>query len=70
MFAGVWLGRDRSPRQLAALMAAMGIASELWKIHGTGVYVNWYYPFLLLGVFVNDSGRAGPPLDDHPRASA
>jgi len=29
---------------------------QLWKIHGTGVYVNWYYPFLLLGVFAHGSG--------------
>ena len=67
MIAGAWLGRNRTPRQLAALMAAMGIASQLWKIHGTGVYVNWYYPFLLLGVFAHESGGARAASD--PRST-
>jgi hypothetical protein len=23
----------------------------MWKILGTGVYVTWYFPFLLIGFF-------------------
>jgi hypothetical protein len=45
-----FLGRGTSPAQLALLVAALGIAAQLVKVHGTGVYVAWYYPFLLLGL--------------------
>lgn len=43
--------RRASPQQLALLSGAAGILACVWKILGTGVYVNWYYPFLLLGFF-------------------
>ncbi|BCS33277.1 hypothetical protein TBR22_A25040 [Luteitalea sp. TBR-22] len=67
MVSGAWLGRGRTPRQLAALMAAMGIASQLWKIHGTGVYVNWYLPFLLIGIYGADGvpGPSAPVQETH-----
>ncbi|MGH9162362.1 MAG: hypothetical protein ACRD2X_20550 [Vicinamibacteraceae bacterium] len=55
-----FLARGRTPIQLALLTGALAIGTQLWKIHGTGLYVNWYYPFLLLGFFVRD--------DDAPRA--
>jgi hypothetical protein len=46
-----FLGRGLTPAQLALLTAALGIGAQMWKIHGTGVYVTWYYAFLLLGLF-------------------
>lgn len=54
LFAGfvIWaffLARGRTEVQLALLTGALAIGSQLWKIHGTGVYVTWYYGFLLLG---------------------
>ncbi len=44
-----FLARGRTEVQLALLTGALAIGSQLWKIHGTGVYVAWYYGFLLLG---------------------
>ena len=44
-----FLARGNTEVQLALLTGALGIGSQLWKIHGTGVYVTWYYGFLLLG---------------------
>ncbi|HYB95888.1 MAG TPA: hypothetical protein VEC39_13020 [Vicinamibacterales bacterium] len=44
-----FLARGASEVQLALLTGALAIGSQLWKIHGTGVYVTWYYGFLLLG---------------------
>ena len=51
-----FLARGNTEVQLALLTGALGIASQLWKIHGTGVYVTWYYGFLLLG-FLGHRGR-------------
>ena len=44
-----FLARGSDEVQLALLTGALGIGSQLWKVHGTGVYVTWYYGFLLLG---------------------
>lgn len=44
-----FLARGRTEVQLALLTGALAVGSQLWKIHGTGVYVTWYYGFLLLG---------------------
>lgn len=52
--------RGASVSQLALLSGALAIVAQLWKIHGTAVYVNWYYPFLLLGFF----GAAARPRQD------
>ena len=52
--------RRATPQQLALLSGASAILVEVWKILGTGVYVTWYFPFLLLGFFAY--GRA-PSLD-------
>ena len=41
--------RKATPQQLALLSAASAILAVTWKILGTGVYVTWYYPFLLIG---------------------
>jgi hypothetical protein len=53
-----FLARGISPPQLALLTAALAIGAQMWKIHGTGVYVTWYYPFLLLGLFAGGAGAA------------
>jgi len=44
-----FVARGRTEVQLALLTGALAIGTQLWKIHGTGVYVAWYYGFLLLG---------------------
>jgi hypothetical protein len=44
-----FLARGRTEVQLALLTGALAIAAQLWKVHGGGVYVAWYYGFLLLG---------------------
>jgi hypothetical protein len=50
--AGFWIvRRRRSAQQLALAIAAVAIAASLLKIHSTGTYVEWSYPFLLLGFF-------------------
>jgi hypothetical protein len=63
-----FLARGRGELQLALLTGALGIGSQLWKIHGTGVYVTWYLGFLLLG-FLGHQGRAltaeTRPADTH-----
>lgn len=48
--------RRATPQQLALLSGAAGILVGVWKILGTGVYVTWYFAFLLLGFFAY--GRA------------
>jgi hypothetical protein len=55
-----FLARGRTEVQLALLTGALAIGSQLWKIHGTGVYVAWYYGFLLLGFLGH---RATPDKD-------
>ena len=53
-----FLARGHTEVQLALLTGALAIGSQLWKIHGTGVYVAWYYGFLLLG-FLGSQGTRG-----------
>src|SRR6478735_5374999 len=59
-----FLARNRSMSQLALITGAIGILAQWSKIHGTGVYVNWYYPFFLIGLFaarpMSRSGIAAP----------
>jgi len=45
-----FVARRTTPAQLALITATIGIIAQWSKIHGTGVYVNWYYPFLLIGL--------------------
>jgi hypothetical protein len=45
------MARGRTVPQLAFLTAALAIAVQLWKSHAGGTYVEWYYPFLLIGLF-------------------
>jgi len=51
------LARRRAAPALALLTAAVVIGANLLKIHPTGTYVAWYYPFLLIGFLASD--RAG-----------
>jgi hypothetical protein len=52
-----FFARRRTPQQLALITGALAIVAEWSKIHATGVYVNWYYPFLLLGLFAASATR-------------
>jgi hypothetical protein len=54
--ASVGLARGASASRLALLTAAIAIAFSVVKIHATGTYVAWAYPFLLIGIFAS-SGR-------------
>jgi hypothetical protein len=57
-----FLARGRSEVQLALLTGALAIGSQLWKTHGTGVYVTWYYGFLLLG-FLGHANVTGTDIE-------
>ena len=54
-----WSREDRTPAQLALIVAAVAMGAELWKIHATATYVTWYYPFLLLGFLCDEPARVG-----------
>ncbi|HSL21839.1 MAG TPA: hypothetical protein VK886_09895 [Vicinamibacterales bacterium] len=58
------IARRRTPQMLALISAAVVIGATLVKIHPTAGYVAWFYPFLLLGLFLpaaQRSARAGTP---------
>lgn len=55
-----FVARKTTPTQLALLTATIGIIAQWSKIHGTGVYVNWYYPFLLIGLLAARPRSASP----------
>jgi hypothetical protein len=57
-----FLARGKTAVQLALLTGALGIGTQLWKVHGTGVYVTWYLGFLLIGFL----GHGGRPLKAEP----
>jgi len=44
------LARNVGPVGLALLIASAAMGANLWRIPGTGSYMSWYYPFLLIGV--------------------
>jgi hypothetical protein len=48
--AAFFLARQRTWIELALLLASLAAALQLWKTHAAGTYVEWYYPFLLLGL--------------------
>lgn len=50
--------RGATPQQLALLSAAAAMLAVTWKILGTGVYVTWYFPFLLIGFFASGKDAA------------
>ena len=60
--ASFWLARRTRPAQLALVIAAVAIAASLQKIHPTGTYVAWAYPFLMIGLFAESTvvSRAQP----------
>ena len=54
-FAGLcllaaFLARGRTMAQLAALTAGLTAAAQLSKMHAGGSYVEWFYPFLIIGL--------------------
>ncbi len=59
-----FLVRGRTVPQLALLTAAVAIAVQLWKSHAGGTYVEWYYPFFLIGLLVGGASDAGAPAED------
>jgi len=48
--AAFFLARQRTRIELALLLASLAAALQLWKTHAAGTYVEWYYPFLLIGL--------------------
>lgn len=48
--AAFFLARSRSETEFALLLASLAAALQLWKTHAAGTYVEWYYPFLLIGL--------------------
>jgi Na+/H+ antiporter NhaD/arsenite permease-like protein len=63
IIATFFIARRRSQVQLAALTAAIAIAVQLWKSHAGGSYVEWYYPFFLIGLFCTGQALHQPGLD-------
>ncbi len=57
-----FVARRTTPAQLALITAAIGIIAQWSKIHGTGVYVTWYYPFLLIGLLCSARGVPASPI--------
>ncbi|MHA2231884.1 MAG: hypothetical protein ACXAB4_05280 [Candidatus Hodarchaeales archaeon] len=58
-----FMARYRTVPQLAFLTAAVAICIQLWKTHAGGTYVEWYYPFFLIGLLASSSS---PPFDKEP----
>jgi hypothetical protein len=58
MVAAFFLARRGSAAQLALLTAAIAIAASVIKIHSTGSYVAWAYPFLLIGLLAGSEKDA------------
>jgi hypothetical protein len=54
-----FFARRASASQLALLTAAIALAASLIKIHSTGAYVAWAYPFLLIGIFATAKDATG-----------
>jgi hypothetical protein len=48
--AAFFLVRGRSQPEFALMLASLAAALQLWKTHAAGTYVEWYYPFLLIGL--------------------
>jgi MFS family permease len=65
------MARNAGPAGLALLTATAAMGANLWRIPGTGSYMNWYYPFLLIGalapgIFVR---RPAPEAGDRRHAA-
>jgi hypothetical protein len=63
--ASFWPARRTRPWELALLTGAIAIAASLQKIHPTGTYVAWAYPFLTVGFFAADSTVARAQTRQH-----
>ena len=50
MLGSFFIAKGRTLSQFAFLTGALAIAIQLWKSHAGGTYVEWYYPFLLIGI--------------------
>ena len=64
-----FMAKGRTLSQFAFLTGALAIAIQLWKSHAGGTYVEWYYPFLLIGILgqrsaEGDSAVSLPPKED------
>ena len=69
MMGSFFMAKGRTLSQFAFLTGALAIAIQLWKSHAGGTYVEWYYPFLLIGILgqcstEGDSGVSLPPKED------
>ena len=63
------LVRGRNIAQLAFLIAALASAIQLWKTHAGGTYVEWYLPFLLVGIFCSRTASEVTPPAPAPSSS-
>jgi hypothetical protein len=61
-----FLVRGRDKVQFALLIAFVAAAIQLWKTHAGGTYVEWYLPFLLIGIFCSHKTASEEPA---PRQS-
>ena len=50
LVATCFMARRAGMVGLAQLTATVAMGANLWKIHATGSYVTWYYPFFLIGI--------------------
>jgi len=48
--AAFFLARGKTELEFSLLLASLAAALQLWKTHAAGTYVEWYYPFLLIGL--------------------
>ena len=58
------MARNAGVVGLALLTSAVALGANIWKIHATGAYLSWYYPFLLIGALgpgVMMRRRSHPP---------
>jgi hypothetical protein len=53
-----WTGRASTAGGLALTTGAIALGASLVKVHSTGTYVEWAYPFLLLGLFAGSAAGA------------
>jgi hypothetical protein len=56
-----FLVRGKGRVQLALLVAVLASAIQLWKTNAGGTYVEWYLPFLLIGIFCGIPGARNKP---------
>ena len=56
--AAFFRARGRSAARLALVTGALALGASMIKIHATGCYVAWAYPFLLLGFLLDGRDKA------------